>query len=244
MGKDNGYVSSIQTLGAVDGPGVRFVVFMQGCPLKCVCCHNPETQSLTGGTLYSAKEIAEKAKRYKEYFGDTGGITLSGGDPLCQPEFAAEILRLCKENGINTCLDTSGYILNDKVKEILKYTDLILLDIKYTDEDSYMKYAGCKLSAVMEFLEVIEEKQIPVWIRQVTIPTLNDNAQNINALREITGRYKCIKKTELLPFKKLCEMKYENLGRPFPLKDIPEPTPAKMQELNNILYQYNPKKET
>lgn len=243
MEEVKGYVSSIQTLGAADGPGVRFVVFIQGCPLKCVCCHNPETQSMTGGTLYSAEEIVEKAKRYKEYFGNTGGITLSGGDPLCQPEFAAEIFRLCLENSINTCLDTSGYILNDKIKEVLEYTDLVLLDIKYTDENSYIKYAGCKMSVVMEFLRFLEEKQIPVWLRQVIIPTLNDNNQNIEALRQISGSYKCVKKTELLPFKKLCEMKYENMGRPFPLKDVPEPSMEKMQELNSILYQNNPKTE-
>ncbi|MGI6278948.1 MAG: pyruvate formate-lyase-activating protein [Acutalibacteraceae bacterium] len=239
MEKITGYVSSFQTLGAVDGPGIRFVVFLQGCPLRCVCCHNPETQSMSGGNLYSAEDIVQKAKRYKDYFGDTGGITLSGGDPLAQPEFAAEILRLCKQNSINTCLDTSGYALNDKIKEVLKYTDLVLLDIKYTNENSYLKYAGCKMSAVIQFLEYLQQQQIPVWIRQVIIPGLNDNEENISALREIVGRYKCVKKTELLPFRKLCETKYDNMGRPFPLKGTPEPTDEKMRELQNILNRTN-----
>ena len=239
MKQAEGFVNSIQTLGAVDGPGVRFAVFLQGCPLRCVCCHNPETQSMNGGTKYSALEIAEKVKKYKNYFGNDGGITVSGGEPLCQPEFVGEIFKICHENGINTCLDTSGAVFNEKVKELLNHTDLVLLDIKYTDNESYLKNAGCDMNRVISFLEYLEGKGIDTWIRQVIIPGLNDTEENIERLATITKRYKCIKKTELLPFKKLCEMKYESMGRVFPLKDTPEPTPVKMAELEKILNQKN-----
>ena len=135
-----GRVHSIQSLGTVDGPGVRFVVFLQGCPLRCGCCHNPDTWDVTGGTQYTAREIVDKAERFKEYFGVNGGITLSGGEPLLQPAFVREVFSLCRERGIHTCLDTSGCILSDEVKEVLTLTDRVLLDIKYTDENSYVKY--------------------------------------------------------------------------------------------------------
>lgn len=227
----SGNINSFQTLGAVDGPGVRFVAFFQGCPLRCACCHNPETQDAKGGTEYTAAEIVCKAERYKEYFGTNGGITLSGGEPLMQPEFAAEIFKGCKEKGIHTCLDTSGYRLDGAVKELLKYTDLVLLDIKYTDSEDYIKYAGCEMSAPIKFLDYLEEQKIPVWIRQVIIPNLNDTAENIERLKVLISKYSCIEKTELLPFKKICEMKYEKMGLEFPLKNTPEPTPEKMKEL-------------
>lgn len=231
-----GKVSSFQSLGAVDGPGVRFVVFFKGCPLNCLCCHNPETKAFDGGEEYTAEEIVQKALRYKEYFGEKGGITLSGGEPVAQPEFAAEIFRLCRKNGIHTCLDTSGYTLNGKVKELLRHTDLVLLDIKYTNETDYLKNTGAHYGEVLKFLEYLKEQNIPVWIRQVIIPTLNDSEENILKLREIVKNYPNIEKTELLPFRKLCQTKYDNLKIEFPLKDIPEPTEEKMQKLKQIIY--------
>ncbi len=230
-----GKIASFQSLGAVDGPGVRFVVFFKGCPLNCLCCHNPETKPFDGGEEYTAEEIVEKALRYKEYFGEKGGITLSGGEPVAQPEFAAEIFRLCKENGIHTCLDTSGYILNEKVKELLRYTDLVLLDIKYTDETDYLKNTGARYDEVLKFLEYLKTQNIPVWIRQVIIPTLNDSEENTLKLREIVKNHSNIEKTELLPFRKLCQTKYDALKTDFPLKDIPEPTKEKMESLKRIL---------
>ncbi len=230
-----GKISSFQSLGAVDGPGVRFVVFFQGCPLKCVCCHNPETQEINGGTEYSSKEIAEKVARYKEYFGKDGGVTLSGGEPLVQPEFATEILKECKSKGIHTCIDTSGYRLDERVKELLKYTDLVLLDIKYTNNEDYIKFAGCEMEAPIKFLDYLQQINKPVWVRQVIIPNLNDNGENIKKLKAITSKYSCIEKIELLPFRKMCEMKYEKMEIPFPLKRTPEPTKEKMAELEKLL---------
>ena len=230
-----GRVSSIQTLGTVDGPGVRFVLFMQGCNLRCGCCHNPETWELAGGTEYSAEEILNKVLRYRTYFGDKGGITLSGGEPLLQPEFAKELFMLCHENGINTCLDTSGNIFSDKIKELLCHTDRVLLDIKYTNDEMYKKYVGCPMEKPLEFLEYLNKNNIPTTIRQVIIPTLNDSEENIRLLSEIAKKHPCVDKTELLPFKKLCTVKYEKHGLDFKFADLPEPTKDDIKRLYEIL---------
>ena len=230
-----GRVHSFQSMGTVDGPGVRFVVFLQGCNLRCKCCHNPDTWSFSGGSEYSPLEIVKRAVRYREYFGDTGGLTLSGGEPVCQPGFAYEIFRLCHENGINTCLDTSGSVLNESVKKLLSETDRVLLDIKYTNEKDYMEKVGCGYSSVLDFLDYLDEKNIPTTIRQVIIPSLNDSDENILELKKIVEKYKCIDKTELLPFRKICTTKYENMKILFPLAHIPEPSPDKITHLKKIL---------
>lgn len=230
-----GYIHSFQSLGTVDGPGVRFVAFLQGCPLRCKCCHNPDTWEFGNGTEYTAEEIVKRALRYKEYYGDKGGITLSGGEPLMQPLFAAEIFRLSKESGLNTCLDTSGCILNDDVKVLLNYTDRILLDIKYTNDADYRENVGCTLQSVLEFLNEAENRKIPVVLRQVIIPTLNDNEENIKLLKAIADGFSCVCKIELLPFRKICEVKYRNMGIRFPFAHIDEPTAEQMKKLNDII---------
>ncbi len=230
-----GYVNSIQTLGTLDGPGVRFIVFMQGCNLRCGCCHNPETWQMNKAEQYTPEEIVSKAERYREYFGEKGGITVSGGEPLLQAEFVKEVFRLCHEKGINTCIDTSGSVLNEDVISLLDYTDYVLLDIKYTNEEHYQKYAGCSMQKPLQFLNALQQKNIHVILRQVIIPTINDNKENINELKDIAKSYSCIKKTELLPFKKLCKTKYEKLNITFAFENIPEPTEAQMEQLNNLL---------
>jgi pyruvate formate lyase activating enzyme len=217
-----GKIHSIQSLGTVDGPGVRFVVFFQGCPLRCSCCHNPDTWDINGGKDISADEILKKVLRYKEYFGNQGGITLSGGEPLMQSEFAYQIFSLCKEAGINTCLDTSGCILDDSVKKLLSVTDRVLLDIKYTKDDDYLKYVGCSMKRPMEFLSYLDSKKIPVTLRQVVIPTINDTEDNFLKLKAIEKEFSCIDKTELLPFRKICQSKYDELKIKFPFEHIPE----------------------
>lgn len=231
-----GIVHSIQSLGTVDGPGIRFVVFLKGCNLRCGCCHNPDTWDMSGGTEYTAEQIVEKAVRYKEYFGEQGGITLSGGEPLLQSEFAREVFSLCHKNGINTCLDTSGSLLNDQAKALLEVTDRVLLDIKYTTDADYEKYVGCSLSAPLEFLDYLEAQKIPTTIRQVIIPTLNDSDENIKALKSIADSHKNVDKTELLPFKKICQVKYDNLGTKFAFAHLPEPDKALMDRLNGFLF--------
>ena len=183
----------------------------------------------------TAEEIINKAKRYKEYFGREGGITLSGGEPILQADFARRIFELAHENGINTCLDTSGSVLNDKVKELLSVTDRVLLDIKYTNGDDYRKYAGCSIEAPMNFLNYLDEKGIKTTIRQVIIPTLNDTKENILLLKKIISAHSAVDSFELLPFRKVCEVKYRNMNIPFPLSHLPEPTEEKMKELNALL---------
>jgi pyruvate formate lyase activating enzyme len=229
--KTVGRVNSIQSLGALDGPGIRFVVFMQGCNLRCGCCHNPDTWDISCGTEYTPEEIVTKACRYREYFGSDGGITLSGGEPLLQADFVKEVFGLCRKENINTCLDTSGSIFNEKVKDLLSMTDRVLLDIKYTDDELYKRHVGCSIDRPLEFLAYLNEKNIPVTLRQVIIPTLNDNEENILKLKAIAKAYACVDKIELLPFRKICQVKYDKMGIDFPFADIPEASKEKVAEL-------------
>ena len=233
-----GRVHSFQSLGTVDGPGVRFVVFFQGCPLRCGCCHNPDTWDTNGGTEVSAETVLDKVMRVKDYFGDKGGITLSGGEPLLQPQFAAEVFTLCKRAGVNTCLDTAGCILNDAVKDLLSQTDRVLLDVKFLNETDYQKQVGCTMQSVLDFLAYLNEKQIPTTLRQVIIPTLNDTEQNIEALKELAAAHPCVDKVELLPFKKICQVKYDDMGIPFPYCDLSTPTKAQMEDLEDKLKEH------
>ncbi len=212
---EKGFVNSIQTLGTLDGPGVRFVVFLQGCALHCGYCHNPETQEMAGGKEYTSEEIVQKAVRYKEYYGQEGGITLSGGEPILQPEFATEIFKKCHQNGINTCIDTSGSVITPAVEKLIDETDCVMLDIKFTNNNDYEKYVGCQLSKPLEFLEMLNKKGKNVRLRQVIVPTINDDDDNLLKLSEIVKKYSCVKKVELLPFKKICKTKYDALNREF-----------------------------
>lgn len=226
-----GKINSIQTLGTLDGPGIRFVVFMQGCPLRCAYCHNPDTWNFSEGTEYSAEDIFKKVLRYKNYFGDTGGITVSGGEPLIQADFVKELFTLCKQNGIHTCLDTSGGMYSQSIDELLDVTDLCLLDVKMTNPSYYEKYIKWKMEPVIFFLTKLKEKKIPTWIRQVIVQDINNNYENIRELRKLKISNPNVEKIELLPFRKLCTVKYENLGIKFPLQDFPE-TPK--DEINRL----------
>ncbi len=237
-GCTTGRISSFQTLGTLDGPGVRFVVFMQGCPLRCACCHNPETWDISGGKEYTAQEVVSRAERCKEYFGENGGVTLSGGEPLMQAEFASELFYLCRKRGIGTCLDTSGCISNGRTERLLELTDYCLLDIKYTDDAQYRKYAGCGISAPLEFLGMLEKKHIPTRIRQVIIGGLNDGEDNLKRLAEIAGRYSCVERAELLAFRKLCTSKYKKLGIEFPLENTAETPQKTLDKLQRTLDMY------
>ncbi|MBQ4105301.1 MAG: pyruvate formate lyase-activating protein [Clostridia bacterium] len=231
----DGRINSIQSMGTLDGPGVRFVVFTQGCNLRCGCCHNPDTWNMADGKTCSSTELVEKALRYREYFASEGGVTVSGGEPLLQPEFVSDFFKLCHENGLNTCLDTSGSLLNDTIKELLNHTDRVLLDIKYTTNEQYSKYVGCSLDAPLSFLKYLNERKIPVTLRQVIIPTLNDNEGNIIRLKRIASEHRCVDNIELLPFKKICQVKYDSLGIEFPFASLPQPTPESINHLNTLL---------
>ncbi len=230
-----GKVHSFQSLGTVDGPGVRYVVFMQGCPLRCKCCHNPDTWDFSGGKEFTPEQVLQKVIRVKEYFGADGGITLSGGEPLMQSEFVTELFSLCHANGINTCLDTAGCLINDSVKDLLKQTDRVLLDIKYTSDEEYKQNVGCNLNEVLEFLSLLDSMNVPTTLRQVIIPSVNDTEENIKRLKEIANKHKCVDKIELLPFRKICQVKYDNMKLQFPFGDKKEPTAEFMKKLNDLL---------
>ena len=230
-----GYVHSLQSLAALDGPGVRFAIFLQGCNLRCGCCHNPDTHAFAGGREYAPDELIARAVRYKEYFGTEGGITLSGGEPLCQAEFATELFELAHKEGINTCLDTSGSLLSDRTRALLAVCDRVLLDIKYTTEEQYRAYVGCSMQAPLAFLALLREMHVPTTLRQVIIPTLNDSEESVRRLAAIAGAHACVDKVELLPFRKLCTVKYQSLGIPFPFAHLPEPTAESMAHLEALI---------
>lgn len=218
-------------MGTLDGPGVRFVVFMQGCNLRCKCCHNPDTWDLSVGNEYTATEVVDRIVRFKEYFRESGGVTVSGGEPLLQSAFVKELFELCHDNGINTCLDTSGDMLNEDVKKLLAVTDRVLLDIKYTNNGLYIENVGCNYDKVLEFLSYLDSINLTTTLRQVVIPTRNDNEENIRILNDVANRYKCVDKVELLPFKKICQTKYDDMNIPFPFADVPH---AKKEDINAL----------
>ena len=230
-----GNIHSLQSLGTVDGPGIRFVVFMQGCNLRCGCCHNPDTWEIGGGTEYTPEQILQKVLRCKDYFGKAGGITISGGEPLLQSEFCYELFSLCHNEGVNTCLDTSGSILNEGAKKLLTVTDRVLLDIKYTNDEQYRENVGCSIEEPLRFLAYLQEQKIPTTLRQVIIPTLTDNEENIKLLKDIADTHPVVDKIELLPFRKICQTKYDNMNIPFRFGNIPEPTQETMKNINKLL---------
>lgn len=230
-----GRIHSLQSLGGADGPGLRYVVFTQGCPLRCGCCHNPDTWDVSGGTERSAQEVFGELLRYREYFGEVGGLTISGGEPLLQPEFCRELFSLCRGAGISTCLDTSGCILNPQVKELLAVTDLVLLDIKYTTEDDYRRHVGCSLETVLQFLGYLRVQNIKTWLRQVSIEGINDTEENIKKLSQLRKSHENVEKIELLPFRTLCTEKYERMGIPFPFQGISQTGAETMERLGKML---------
>jgi len=228
-----GYIHSLQSLGTVDGPGVRAVVFSAGCPLRCAYCHNPDTWHFHNGELTDSKDLANKILRFLPYIKD-GGVTFSGGEPCMQAEFFTELSALLKEKGLHIALDTSGAILNTEVEALLERVDLVLLDIKFTSFDEYKKYTGGTLDGAMRFLDLTREKNIPVWIRHVVVPGITDSKENILKLKALIKPYENVEKVELLPFRKLCLEKYRELGTPFPLEGVPEATEEKLAELNSL----------
>lgn len=229
-----GYIHSVQSLGTVDGPGIRAVVFTEGCPLRCAYCHNPDTWEFRESDLMSAEILSEKILRLYPYI-KNGGVTFSGGEPCVQAEFLTEVATILKEKGLHIALDTSGAVYDEKVERLLELTDLVLLDIKMTTEDAYERYIGGSLRATLEFLDRLEEINKEVWIRHVVVPDITDSEENIKRLKELISPYKCISKIELLPFKTLCLEKYENMGIEFPLNGVPQTDKEKIAELYRII---------
>ncbi len=229
-----GRVHSIQTMGTVDGPGVRFVVFLQGCNLRCDYCHNPDTWLHDGAELLiDSAELAQRANRYRNYYGKTPGITVSGGEALCQQEFVIELFRECKKLGFHTALDTAGSVLAKQ--ELLELTDLCLLDIKYTREADYQKYTGGSLIKTMVFLQQLDDARVDTVIRQVIVPGRNDTTEAMDTLAELIKEFECVKKIELLPYRNLCIEKYDALGIPFPLRELEQASPERVGRLQEYV---------
>lgn len=216
-----GFVHSIQSMGTVDGPGVRTVVFLSGCPLRCIYCHNPDTWKVSEGHKMSAEELVAKILRFKPYL-KNGGVTFSGGEPCLQATFLCEVAILLKKEGLHIALDTSGCVYGKDVEKLISLTDLVLLDVKMTTEDDYVRYTGGKLSVTLDFLRKLDNLKKETWIRHVVVPEINDNKEDIVRLSQLLKGFSCISKLELLPFKKLCVEKYKELGIPFLLENIPQ----------------------
>ena len=216
-----GRVSSLQSLGTVDGPGLRYVIFLQGCPLRCVYCHNPETWDPAGGREYAPEELVEKVLRCRAYFGEQGGVTVSGGEPLLQAPFVAELFRQLKEAGVHTALDTSGAGDLKQAAQVLDWTDLVLLDLKFPDEAGYRQYCRGSWAQTQAFAALAGEKRVPLWVRHVVVPGLNDSLEDLRAIKAQAESLPGFQKLEWLPFHNMCLEKYQQLGLPFPLEGTP-----------------------
>lgn len=228
-----GNIDSFETMGLVDGPGVRFVVFMQGCPLRCAYCHNPETWSDKKKIEMTAEELVKKILKYRTYFGDEGGVTFSGGEPLRQPEFLLEALKECKKQNIHTCLDTSGF--GENYEEILDYVDLVILDVKAIVPEKYKALTGQAIDKYNKFLETCQEKDKKLWLRQVIVPSYNDTKEDVLKLKAYIKNIKNVEKVELLPYHSMAKEKYKNLGIKYRLDDVVDMDKEKCKQLEKIL---------
>lgn len=235
-----GNIHSYESFGTVDGPGIRFVLFLQGCPLRCKFCHNPDTWNMTEGKIKeSAQETFEKIKKYKGYFGKKGGVTVTGGEPLLQSDFILELFKLCKKEGIHTVVDTSGYIFNEKVKEVLEYTDLVLLDIKAIDEKVYKELTGVELKNTLEFAEYLNKTGKKMWLRHVVVPGITDDDELLDRLAQYAAKLGNIEKIEILPYHRLGEFKYKELGMKYALEGVEELSKERFDNAVSIFKKYN-----
>ena len=237
-----GNVHSIETMGLVDGPGIRVVVFLQGCALRCKFCHNPDTWSMDGGEEYTPEELVKKIERFKTYFASSGGgVTFSGGEPLRQPEFLLEALKLCKSKGIHTTLDTAGFGFGN-YDEILKYTDLVLFDIKHYTRDGYKNITLVEIDESLRFLEAMKKNNTKMWIRHVVVPGLTDSEVHLRELKEFIDTIPNVEKVELLPYHMLGVNKYEELGIKYPLEGVEVMDKELAKKYQEEIFKINKKK--
>lgn len=237
-----GRIHSFETFGTVDGPGIRFILFMQGCPLKCKYCHNRDTWATTGGQEYTVSKIVKQIMHSKTYIdASKGGVTVSGGEPLLQAKFVTELFKKLKENDVNTCLDTSAGPYRDtdeykaKFDELMKYTDLVLFDIKHADPKAHKDLTGITNDNILKCLYHLEELKKPVWIRHVLVPTITDSKENLEAIKKIIDSLTIVERVEVLPYHNLGVHKYEGLGIEYTLKDVPMPETEQVDEARKIL---------
>ncbi len=243
-----GYIHSIDSFGSVDGPGVRFVIFLQGCHMRCRYCHNPDTWKIAGGkeSMNSVREmtpseLVKQALRYRPYWKNDGGITVSGGEPLLQIDFLTELYRLAKENGAGTVLDTAGQPFTreepfmSKVSALMEYTDLVMLDIKHIDPEKHKWLTGHTNENILDFARYLDETGKPMWIRHVLVPGVTDDEENLRGIRAFLDTLSNVKKVEVLPYHTLGVFKWETLGIPYTLKDVVPPTAESVRRAKEIL---------
>lgn len=236
-----GYVHSLESFGSVDGPGVRYVIFLSGCAMRCQFCHNPDTWNMKDGKEYTADQLLKIALRYKSYWGEKGGITVSGGEPLLQMEFLTELFKKAKEAGIHTTLDTSGnpYTVKEpwhaQWLELMKYTDLVLLDIKQIDEQEHRKLTGQTGENILAMARKLSDMEKPVWIRHVLVPGGSDKDEYLYRLADFIHTLKNVQRVEILPYHTLGTFKWEKLGIPYPLEGVKPPTQERIDNARRIL---------
>ena len=239
---ETGYVHSIETFGLVDGPGVRFITFLSGCAMRCNFCHNPDTWAKNTGTPTTADNLIKRALRCKPYWGGEGGITVSGGEPLLQIDFVIEYFKLAKENGIHTAIDTAGqpFTRNEpffsKFEELMKYTDLLLLDIKHINSEEHKKITGVDNENILDLARYLSDIKKPVWIRHVLVPGGSDNDTYLKQLADFIETLENVERVEVLPYHNLGMAKYEKLGMDYVLKDTLPPTEERIKNANEILH--------
>ena len=238
----NGFIHSTESFGSVDGPGVRFVIFVAGCPMRCQFCHNPDTWNMQVGEQKSADELLTQALRYRSYWRDSGGITVSGGEPLLQMDFLIELFQKAKEKGINTTIDTSGAPFTreepffGKFKELMKYTDLLLVDIKHIDDEQHKLLTGHTNKNILDMARYLSEIGKPVWIRHVLVPEKSDKDEYLKELYKFIKTLDNVEKVEVLPYHTFGEYKWKELGYDYPLAGIEPPTKERIKNANEILH--------
>lgn len=236
-----GYIHSFESFGTVDGPGIRYVIFLQGCPLRCQYCHNPDTWG-QGGTAYTAEEVATRALKYRNYFGNNGGVTVTGGEPLVQIDFVIELFTILKRYGVHTCVDTSGITFNpeseksvEKHEQLVKVTDLFLLDIKHIDDEACKKLTGQSNAHTLAFAKFLSERGKKMWIRQVLVPNITDDEDTLRRTRAFIQTLSTVEKVEVLPYHTMGINKYEKLGIEYPLGDLAAPSKERVAYAKRIL---------
>ena len=237
-----GKIHSVESFGSVDGPGVRYIVFLQGCHMRCKYCHNPETWAMEGGEELTAKEVFDKAYRYLNYWKKNGGITVSGGEALLQIDFVIALFKLAKEKGVHTTLDTSGNPFTreepffSKFNELMKVTDLFMLDIKQIDDEKHKKLTGWTNSNILDLAQYLSDNGKAMWIRHVLVPGITTDDADLEKLRDFVGSLKTVERLEILPYHTLGVFKWENLGIPYELGDVMPPTKEEIAHAEEILH--------
>ena len=237
-----GKIHSFFAGGTVDGPGIRFVIFLKGCPMRCLYCHNPDTWTQEGAMEYSVDDVVNEALKYRGYFSTGGGVTVSGGEPMLQIDFLIELFKKLKQNKVHTACDTSGVMFNpnnkeymSKVNELIKYTDLFLLDIKHINNEEHIKLTGQPNTNILAFARYLSDNSKHMWIRHVLVPTITLNDKYLKETKEFIDTLNCVDKVEVLPYHTMGKVKYDNLGMKYPLEGIEPPTKEEVRHAKELL---------